>query len=318
MYNNVHTEFILEPLYETLKKGINACSALTDGIENYPLGEYYMQSLFLRLTGAQEQKMKCICWELATNDYEYRQDYLRNKTYGECSSYTDKNGIFHDIIECIQRIDHSFSIWKIWNDIELDEKFIKGERLKWEMEINSKRDKEIERIIQARAKEGRPMDEEDQEKLRINKKSRPYPENDFYEHIAKEKRKKGIGNYLTEFTNLVKGSSFGLWAQKDVTNWVKLYTRILQCSDFANKKNETTNLLGGGLVKLYKSAVYDYRNKCAHNTTSYQRNLPTFDVLADNQYPKQSFFIRYSLLILMDWIFIRLYKYYLSVIKNVK
>lgn len=53
---------------------------MRDNMESYPLCEYVMQSLFLKLTGAQEQKLKCICWDIATHNYEYRYDFLNKKT----------------------------------------------------------------------------------------------------------------------------------------------------------------------------------------------------------------------------------------------
>ena len=61
MFSEVHTDFILTPLMEVLKDGVDACTSMPVGIENGALGEYFMQSLFLRMTGAQEQKLKCIC-----------------------------------------------------------------------------------------------------------------------------------------------------------------------------------------------------------------------------------------------------------------
>ena len=65
MFSDVHTDFILNPLTEVLADGVHACTSLPVGIENSALGEYFMQSLFLRMTGAQEQKMKCIDSALA-------------------------------------------------------------------------------------------------------------------------------------------------------------------------------------------------------------------------------------------------------------
>ena len=126
MYISQHSDFILSPLIKILKDGIAASRATGDGIDSYPMGEYLMQSLFLKMTGAQEQKMKCICWELATHDYDYRYEFL-NKKYGECSTYSSKNGIFKDLIEIIQKIQPSFEpstlidaafLNKIQDDIE--------------------------------------------------------------------------------------------------------------------------------------------------------------------------------------------------------
>ena len=66
---NNHTEFILSPITGILKDVVSASTGIGSGIETYPLCDYIMQSVFLKMTGFQEQKMKCICWELATNDY---------------------------------------------------------------------------------------------------------------------------------------------------------------------------------------------------------------------------------------------------------
>lgn len=127
MYISQHSDFILSPLIKILKDGIAASRAVGDGIDSYPMGEYLMQSLFLKMTGAQEQKMKCICWELATHDYDYRYDFLNRKKYGECSTYSSKNGIFNDLIEVIQKMLPSFEpstlideafLNKIQDDIE--------------------------------------------------------------------------------------------------------------------------------------------------------------------------------------------------------
>ena len=110
MYTSQHSEFILTPLIKILIDGISACHAIGDGMDSYPMGEYLMQSLFLKMTGAQEQKMKCICWDLATTDYEYRYEFLNKKSYGECSDYKSKNGIYNDLIAAIEHKDSSFSI----------------------------------------------------------------------------------------------------------------------------------------------------------------------------------------------------------------
>ena len=89
MYSSEHSEFILSPLIDLLRNGVSACRGIYDGIESFPLCEYVTQSLFLKLTGAQEQKIKCICWDLATVDYEYRYEFLKSKKYGEWTAATD-------------------------------------------------------------------------------------------------------------------------------------------------------------------------------------------------------------------------------------
>lgn len=117
MYHSIHTEFIETPLIEVLEEGILACSPLGIGIHTEPMKEYFLSSLFLRMTGAQEQKLKCICWELATHDYEFRYKFLRggnNFSFGEMSSKEDKEKLYghlskaaHSNICCSQDIVES-------------------------------------------------------------------------------------------------------------------------------------------------------------------------------------------------------------------
>ena len=59
----------------------------------------------MKMTGAQEQKMKCICWELTTVDFEIRYDLYNNWNLGECSALSAKNKIFDTIEDkCIYLI----------------------------------------------------------------------------------------------------------------------------------------------------------------------------------------------------------------------
>lgn len=92
-----HHDFIISPITQILYDAVASCRCCGNGIETYPLCEYVMQSTFLKMTGFQEQKLKCILWELATDDYEFRYQHSKN-SYGECSHYNDKNGIFNDLL----------------------------------------------------------------------------------------------------------------------------------------------------------------------------------------------------------------------------
>lgn len=105
MYHNIHTDFILAPIQEILADGINACKGVGDGIETQPLSEYILSSLFLKATGAQEQKLKCICWEIATHDYDFRYQFMRGDfQLGEYSDYKSKNKICSYLQEQITKL----------------------------------------------------------------------------------------------------------------------------------------------------------------------------------------------------------------------
>lgn len=97
MQPNLHKDFILEPISGLLKDAVAASSGIGYGIETFPLCDYIVQSVFLKLTGFQEQKMKCICWEMASVDFEYRYVFTKNPL-GECSSYTEKQKIYIEVV----------------------------------------------------------------------------------------------------------------------------------------------------------------------------------------------------------------------------
>jgi len=90
MKHNNHNSFILTSITKILEEAISTTIGIGDGIETYALYDYVMQSVFLKMTGAQEQKMKCICWELATNNYGYRYDRYTKNPIGGCSQYKEK------------------------------------------------------------------------------------------------------------------------------------------------------------------------------------------------------------------------------------
>lgn len=107
-----HTDFILSPVTEILRDVVSASTGIGIGIETFPLTEYVMQSTFLKMTGFHEQKMKCICWELATDDYEYRYEFTR-KPMGEFSNYDDKAKVYKDLLQQIKK----YSSYDVPNDI---------------------------------------------------------------------------------------------------------------------------------------------------------------------------------------------------------
>lgn len=106
MNSTGHTQFILTPISNIIRDTAIACASLGSGIESQPLASYIMQTTFLRMTGASEQKLKCICWEIASFDYEFRYELLKDPL-GECSSYEDKKAIFGNIRKFLRRKDTS-------------------------------------------------------------------------------------------------------------------------------------------------------------------------------------------------------------------
>lgn len=95
-----HEKFILTSISLIPQETLISCTPLHNGINSYPLCEYIMQTTFLKMTGASEQKIKCILWELATDNYDFRYEYLKDN-YGECSNYESKEKAFQNLLKCI-------------------------------------------------------------------------------------------------------------------------------------------------------------------------------------------------------------------------
>jgi len=240
-------DFILSPITEILKDAVSASSGIGGGIETYPLCDYIMQSVFLKMTGFQEQKMKCICWEMATNDYEYRRILLNNEErLGECSDYKAKNAVYKQLVAQIIKYNSKFNVA---NDIN---------------------------------------------------------------------RSNILTTTISDIHSIFSNTNLSIWAQCEFNNYGTILTPIktdwfLRNGDvlFEEKKNKKAEKL-----QLIYEYLYRHRNRCAHNTKSYQQNLPTLKTLADENYKYENYFVWFAILVLIDKIFIALYENYLKVLNN--
>ena len=243
MYKTKHSDFILSPLFDILENAISACRGMRDNMESYPLCEYVMQSLFLKLTGAQEQKLKCICWDIATHNYEYRYDFLNKKNYGEYSDWKCKNGVYNDLLDAIKEKNESFEPNILINPVFVTDI--------------------LNRIIQ-----------------------------------------------------LYENSIFSEWQNKELNYYKLNYIHIIDPKQIGQNRpphsTGTYHLFQSTLKDFFMEVVYKHRNRCAHNTLSYQLNKPDLDAFAESGYDFHNYFFRFSIIVLIDNIFIILYKQYLS------
>lgn len=241
---NSNTDFILSEISSILKNVTAASAGVGSGIETYPLCDYVMQSTFLKMTGFHEQKMKCICWELAANDYQYRYDFTKTPL-GECSRYEDKQNVYKDIIKEIIKRKPEFSIT--------------GE---------------------------------------INKP-----------------------DILASTTSIIQevflDTNLAIWAQNSYNSYEVIWHEVKR-THFANENNSLFTAVNNGisLRLLYDDHLYRHRNRCAHNTLSYQQNLPTLKTLIDEKYKYENYFLYFAILVLMDKIFIALYNKYLYALEE--
>lgn len=307
MFSDVHTVFILTPLTEVLADGINACAPLPVGVENGAFGEYFMQSLFLHMTGAQEQKLKCICWVMATNDYKYRYDLLNVKQYGECSEYKHKKEIYKDLASQIQAFDSKFTPLDVLADISLSEECLADAERTWKNKIDDKRRKKVEHIIAVQTNKGAVLNDAAKDKIKNNIMGKPYPQHDWEGHLFKEKKAQFIKDIVKNLVDMLEHSPLTTWNYREFLFFKAHWHDVVSGKQLNLTSNE---FLEEGLQRFYQQLVFEHRNKTAHNTVSYMKDVPTLGTLSDKGYVYKNYFFRFAILILIDEIFMLMFKRY--------
>lgn len=244
-----HIPFILKPASEMVKEAVWSLNATNGGIEAYPLCGYLFHSLFLKLTGAQEQKLKCICWEMACRDYDYRYERMERKRYSECSDYTDKNTVYNDLLDEIRKYDETFDVEDALKDTILAD---------W----------------------------------------RAITQQLFENSLMATCFRKCYDEYQTLIASVNR-------------TWIMDGTQL-----FKGKANlpavELNATCGLALKELFERYVYRERNRCAHNTRSYQHNLPSLQNMMADDYKLQNYFLFMSIILLLDEIYVKLFEIYLE------
>ena len=77
--------------------------------------------------------------------------------------------------------------------------------------------------------------------------------------------------------------------------------------DYLNLLNKK-EFISNKLKSFYENDLYNQRNRLAHNTLSYQENLPSLKTLVNEDDSSRNYFRYFATLILIDNIFIYLYK----------
>lgn len=287
----------MTPIASILRDTVTACNGIGNGIETQSLAEYVLQTTFLKMTGAQEQKLKCICWEMATNDFDYRYHYLK-KDYGECSSYSDKNSIYRDLVETIVKYDTTFSVAELFCDVDISSK------------ENVLIDKKIKEAKKAQERQkGRKLTDAELQSL-INGIEASWTTNGICEKDrAKYSRVVLFESMQDLVEEIICGTMVSQWEQHNYQNYIKNW-KILANDQFALDNA----LMDKDWQDFYTNVVYKHRNRCAHNLSSFQNNLPTLKTLVGEEYVYDNYYYRFSFLLLLDDIFMRLYKAYIKAI----
>ena len=298
-----HSRFSLTPLAHILEDGANACRGVGDGIETYPLCDHVMQSLFLRMTGALEQKMKCLGWELATEDYDFRRFYLNDqKMMGEYSNYNSKNILYNQILKsCGFGSDcHTAYLKDARERARLQQLKQKKEELEARKNlllINSATEEQIAQV-------GKEIGDIITRMKEVQSSTRIIIST--IEFAIDNHDRETILNSAVKKTQDFARTIWGYGDERGRLFFGKTVHLVINKDDFG----KMSSLFEKNLQGIYTDIVYNHRNRCAHNTTSYQGNLPSFDSLAKDDYPLWNYYFRFTILLLIDEVFRLLYHRY--------
>jgi len=299
MQSEEQRKFILTPIVEILQEAVNACKGIGQGIETQSLSEYVLQTTFLKMTGAQEQKLKCICWEMATNDYGYRYQYLK-KNYGECSSYSDKSSIYKDLTEAVNKMDKRFSVDELFENVDIYPR---------KAELIAQKIKEAQKNQEK--KKRRKLSDEEAKKVAIGMTSY-YERNGFCEKEKLVLQKRLLfAEMQEEIARIIGKTLLARWEEHNYLNFMEMW------KDFSKWNYAVGDmLLSKELQDLYTGVVYEHRNRCAHNLVSIQKNLPTLRTLEEPEFVYDNYYFRFGMLVLIDEVFVRLFRRFLGAMEK--
>ncbi|VTY27763.1 hypothetical protein [uncultured Streptococcus sp.] len=273
-----HKAFIFTPITTVLKEAVAASYVIGNGIETYALSEYIMNSLFLKMTGFQEQKMKCIAWEMATYDYEYRRILLQNKdNLGEYSSYKAKSAIYQRLTSLIMSLNKKFDISDIDKQKLIDDSLEGIKNIFSNSGLATWTQKKFNYFV------GNVITNTEQFLMNNDK---------LFEDLPKEPKEPDESKY--DLTNEKGEKAYKKQLEKYENNISSFYI------------NTELNL------KIKYEELYDNRNKLAHNTLSYQDNLPSLKALQNESDSSRNFFVWFFILVLIDNIFMDLFQKYMA------
>lgn len=249
-----HSEFIETPLINLVRDVVSDSNNISNGIEFYGICGYVLHSLFLRLTGAQEQKLKCICWDLATEDYEYRYSRYNKWELGECSRLKDKSAVFSDLVDAVRSVKTTYSVFGSSPANKLA--FVK----------------------------------------------------DTFDSIKSIFDNSNIVQcYPTEYETYLD-----IIAHFNPKN-IEAGNQLFNCTDNLTLETMTDETMFAATYIL----LYKHRNRCAHNTLSYQNNMPSFQELNNEKVQRYyNVFLFISILIFIDNLFMQVYRKYRSVLSR--
>lgn len=89
-------------------------------------------------------------------------------------------------------------------------------------------------------------------------------------------------------------------------------TEILGHCENCKKKSNPCKLAKLKSLKDIFDIAIRHRNRCAHNISSYQQNLPALEELQKEEYVLENYLVRFAILLIVDKVFVALFRKYLE------
>lgn len=309
MSTNVnHIEFIQAPLSNIIDELIIRCSFLKGTIEEFPIKEYLLQSVFIKMCGAQEQKLKCICWELATNNYELRHDYLiESRSYGECSRYDSKRKVYELIYNECMAMGEKSSLDSELYQVCYSETEITNIRNNWKKKQQNKIKRAINKKLKELTSEGKVLTEAEKRSVHEDVSKRFLSEGEYKKVVQKQLTEYILNSADSVINRLVESDNITHGYEHEFDEFSKEGKKAFKGKSFVPWDKD---FFKGELTTLYKISLYNHRNRCAHNLDSARKNLPTFNELNDNNNKHCNYYFRFYMLLIIDEVFTKLFSYY--------
>lgn len=234
-----HSQFILKPMSSVVEDAVAAVSALSLKLEVYPLIKYIREALLLRMTGFQEQKIKCVLWEMATDNYELRYKFISGAIkIGEGSRYDDKKTVYKILFEQIKEFDSAYM-------------------------IDGTTKSNIIRTVK------------------------------------------------DSMDALFEGTVLKQSMEREYSDFQSIYNSCNVIS-MGGDTFVIGDICGESIKDFHDKYLIRERNRIAHNTVSYQDNLPSFGKLIDQKDILRNFFLFYAYLMMIDELLVVIYSKYLQ------
>jgi hypothetical protein len=229
------------------------------------------------------------------------------KNYGKCSEYKHKKGIYVDLCNLIQGYDSKFAPLDVLTDLPITEERESELRSKWEREVDDSRRKEAKHIIAEKTKKGEKLDQDDKDEILNNLLRKLYPEKEWRERLFKEKKVQFVKNIVIRLIAVVEHSPLTAWNYREFLFFKEHWQDVVNERQLILTGNE---FLGSGLQMFYRLLVFEQRNRIAHNTASYMKDIPTLDTMADKGYVYKNYFFRFAILLVIDEVIMLMFRRY--------